>query len=861
MHYLPLIPRLKRLYASMSPAPHMRWHYEHRRPPGILCHPSDGEAWKHFDRVFPEFASEPRNIRLGLCTDGFTPFAVSAAPYSCWLVFVTPYNLPPEFCMTSPYLFLTCIVPGPRNPKSLIDVYLQPLIDELQLLWHQGVETYDISTKQNFRLHAALMWTINDFSAYGMLSGWSTAGKLACPCCMEDTKAFTLKCGGKNTWFDCHRRFLPMNHEFRRNTSAFMKNRTDFEEPPACLYSEEIRNRVRDMLKVTESPPSKIPGYGVTHNWTKRRIFWELPYWKHNLLRHNLDVMHIEKNFFDNLFNTIMDVTNKTKDNLKARMELKEYCRRSELYLTYFNNKIQKPKASYTFNLDERKEICSWVNNLRMPDGYASNLSRCVDMKEGKLASMKSQDCHIFMEALMPIAFNAMPDRIWKPITEISYFFKDLCSSTLRVDNLIYMESNIILTLNKLAKIFPLGFFDVMEHLPIHLAQEARLGGPVQCRWMYPFERTIGKCKRTIKNRSRIEGSICEAYVAKETSYFCSYYFEHDVPCLRNRPNRHDDGGEIDPLAPPFSIFNQPGKGGPKNCPKRRLSEMDLKSATTHILLNCPEVQPYYSYFVGTYGQDVVYLKFSEWFKEFVHDPANGIKDPFLRDIAWGPDPRVRMMSKYVVNGYKFHTEEWSNGKKTNNSGVWVKGEGDVDYYGVLQEILELEYAVGWPKKKLVLFRCKWYDPTPNRGTKVHAQYNIVEIKHTGQYRVYGPFIIVQKVKQVYYAPYPLSKNKSAWRVILKTNPVGRVVVEDALDVAYQNDISNVESIVDDELADELQHNEGIYEEFDPSVLATNEDEDRGVEHETSDEEGLQDESETGNDEDLDDYYEDTDED
>ncbi|XP_075095203.1 uncharacterized protein LOC142173502 [Nicotiana tabacum] len=44
MHYLPLIPRLKRLYASMSSAPHMRWHYEHIRPPGILCHPSDGEA-------------------------------------------------------------------------------------------------------------------------------------------------------------------------------------------------------------------------------------------------------------------------------------------------------------------------------------------------------------------------------------------------------------------------------------------------------------------------------------------------------------------------------------------------------------------------------------------------------------------------------------------------------------------------------------------------------------------------------------------------------------------------------------------------------------------------------------------------
>ncbi|XP_019246481.1 PREDICTED: uncharacterized protein LOC109226136 [Nicotiana attenuata] len=306
MHYLPLIPR---------------------RPPGILCHPSDGEAWKHFDMVFPEFASEPRNIRLGLCTDGFTPLLSLL------------HHIHVGQC--------------PRNPKSLIDVYLQPLIDELQLLWHQGVETYYISTKQNFRLHAALMWTINNFPAYGMLFGWSTAGNLSCPCCMEDTKAFTLKHGGKNTWFDCHSRFLPMNHEFRRNTSAFMKNLTDFKEPLACLCSEEIWNRVRDLPKVIESPPSKS-GYGVTHNWTKRSIFWELPYWKHNLLRHKLDVMHIEKKFLDNLFNTIMDVTNKTKDNLKDRMDLKKYCRRSELYLAYFNNKIQKPKASYTFTLDER---------------------------------------------------------------------------------------------------------------------------------------------------------------------------------------------------------------------------------------------------------------------------------------------------------------------------------------------------------------------------------------------------------------------------------------------------------------------------------------------------------------------------
>ena len=49
MHYLPLIPRLKRLYASMSSAAHMRWHYVNRMADGVLCHPSDGLAWRHFD--------------------------------------------------------------------------------------------------------------------------------------------------------------------------------------------------------------------------------------------------------------------------------------------------------------------------------------------------------------------------------------------------------------------------------------------------------------------------------------------------------------------------------------------------------------------------------------------------------------------------------------------------------------------------------------------------------------------------------------------------------------------------------------------------------------------------------------------
>ena len=57
--------------------------------------------------------------------------------------------------------------------------------------------TYDISRKQNFFMKVALMWTINDFPAYGMLSDWSTSRRLACPYYINQSKAFRLKSGEK----------------------------------------------------------------------------------------------------------------------------------------------------------------------------------------------------------------------------------------------------------------------------------------------------------------------------------------------------------------------------------------------------------------------------------------------------------------------------------------------------------------------------------------------------------------------------------------------------------------------------------------------------------------------------------------
>ena len=77
-------------------------------------------------------------MRLGLCTDGFQPYGQSGQQYSSWPVILTPYNLPPWMCMKEEYIFLTVIVPGPKNPKNKLDVFLQPLIAELKELWEVG---------------------------------------------------------------------------------------------------------------------------------------------------------------------------------------------------------------------------------------------------------------------------------------------------------------------------------------------------------------------------------------------------------------------------------------------------------------------------------------------------------------------------------------------------------------------------------------------------------------------------------------------------------------------------------------------------------------------------------------------------
>ncbi|XP_071930153.1 uncharacterized protein [Coffea arabica] len=417
VRYFPLKPRLQRLFMSSKTASLMRWHEEERIKDGKLRHPADSLAWKHFNDRHPSFASDPRNVRVGLAADGFNPFKAMNNKYSTWPVILVPYNLPSWMCMKQTSFMLCLLIDGPKAPGNDIHVYLQPVIDELNEFWDPGVPTYDAASKQMFYLRAALLWTINDFPAYGNLSGWSTKGKYACPCCNKDVRSQWLMHSKKHCYLG-HRRFLAIDHPYRLNRAQF-DGTIEKHSRPVRLYGFEILEQLRDFRNEfgKDQPVSSARKRKrrtkdnndfeqspiCRYNWKRLNVFFQLPYWVDNLLPHNLDIMHIEKNFLENLLWTLLGM-GKTNDDINARYDLKEMGIRKALHPQSKGDKVFLPPACFTMSKDEKEIFCNVLKTVKVPDGYASNISRCVNIKERQISGLKSHDCHILMQQLLSIA-------------------------------------------------------------------------------------------------------------------------------------------------------------------------------------------------------------------------------------------------------------------------------------------------------------------------------------------------------------------------------------------------------------------------------------------------------------------------
>ena len=100
----------------------------------------------------------------------------------------------------------------------------------------------------------------------------------------------------------------------------------------------------------------------------KKSILFELPYWSSLKLQHNLDGIHIKKNVCDHIVGTLMDIEGKTKDTLKACMDLKDLDYRHELHLDLDSK--TKPFASYTITKGECMGFCEYIKAVKLPEGF-----------------------------------------------------------------------------------------------------------------------------------------------------------------------------------------------------------------------------------------------------------------------------------------------------------------------------------------------------------------------------------------------------------------------------------------------------------------------------------------------------------
>jgi len=387
-----------------------------------MVHPSDGEAWTHFDGIHREKALEARNVRVVLATDGFNPYGLMAAPYTCWPIFVIPLNLPPGVVFRRQNIFLSLIIPG--HPGSKMGVFMEPLIDELVRAWEEGVLTYDRATKRNFRMHVWYHYSLHDFLAYGIFCAWCVHGRFPCPLCKTAVEFIWLKKGGKYSLFDKHRQFLPVEHAFRRDIKNFTKGVVVTDPAPQIMTGAEVRAQI-DALVVNPQGDGFV-GYGRQHMWTHKSGLERLPYYDDLLLPHNIDVMHTEKNVAEALWGTLMD-TEKSKDNVKARVDLATLCDRpkQEMKPPRGGKTWSKPKADFVLTRPQRRQVLEWMQTLMFPDGYAVNLRRGVNLSTLRVKGMKSHDFHIWIERLLSTMVRGyVPEHVWLVLAELSYFFR-----------------------------------------------------------------------------------------------------------------------------------------------------------------------------------------------------------------------------------------------------------------------------------------------------------------------------------------------------------------------------------------------------------------------------------------------------
>nr|GEV46199.1 hypothetical protein [Tanacetum cinerariifolium] len=546
----------------------------------------------------------------------------------------------------------------------------------------KGVVTIDVASSQKFNIRAMVLWTINDIPGRSSLFGWSGQGYKACLTCNEDTLSVRVL---SKTAYVGHRKFLKKPHKWR--SSREFNGQPDNRDPPKEFGQDKIMAQL------------------------------------------------------DRLPTRLME---KSKVTAKAKQDLQRLGIQSGLWLGQTKNgKCLKPQAAYSFTPEDRKKFCQFIKRVKLPDGFGSCFKHKVTDNDTNITGLKSHDCHIMMQRLLPYGLqNYLPDKIAKPIIELCSLFKQICSTTLMEDDMLKDQIKVVDIMCDLELIYPPALFDIIIHLVIHLPLEALEGGHIRPRWMFPFKRYMKKLKGYVRNKAKPKGSIAKGYVAKEALTF-SYHYFRDVTTKFNRLDRN-----VDPLPQRVSF----------RCSNR------------------PEIDTYRSQFKSLFPKNDMKEEFPDWFGSQIRQcHVDNDKDPEVSTtselfaFACGPTWTPISINSCVVDDVRYVVHNRDERRTTQNSGICLPGlDGEI----------------------------MWFD-TRNHGRKVKRlvlRNNMTQIDTRGEVFKNDQYILVTQVKQVFYLE---DKAKPRWKVVEHVNHKkfydgGVIVVEDDPDIIHFDNSSDL---------------------------------------------------------------------
>ncbi|XP_070549686.1 uncharacterized protein [Ptychodera flava] len=162
---------------------------DRKQSPGVLSDIYDGRIWKEFQNINGKsFLSSPKNYAMQLNLDWFCPF--KHLPYSVGALYLIILNLPRTERYKKENVILVGLLPGPREPSLNVNSFLNPLVEEMQLLWDEGLLCSVIESGKSLvsRFHAAIISVVSDVPATRKLCGF--VGHMAKRGCSKCEKEF-----------------------------------------------------------------------------------------------------------------------------------------------------------------------------------------------------------------------------------------------------------------------------------------------------------------------------------------------------------------------------------------------------------------------------------------------------------------------------------------------------------------------------------------------------------------------------------------------------------------------------------------------------------------------------------------------